>query len=260
MFKPTSPLVTTLIHTALAATVATSAVVLVTKYVAPLPLSISQTTTSKDTAFMVSGKSTITTVPDKAILHLGISRKESSIKVAQNQANQVINTIKQKLLEMGLKKEDIQTDNYSIYPNYDYSNPAAQRITGYSVDVGLTVSLSDFDQLNSVIDMSTQSGANTVGNVQFSLSDSKERELKQEARTKAIEDAQKNAESLAHLSGLRLGRVINVTEGTQSLPRPYMATAELMKDSVGMGGGVPTSIEPGSATYNYSVTLSYETL
>ncbi len=31
-------------------------------------------------------------------------------------------------------------------------------------------------------------------------------------------------------------------------------------DSAGGKAGVPTTVEPGSTTFNYTVTLSYETL
>src|SRR6185369_6268771 len=108
------------VQAALVATATILAFILVTKYISPIPLSITQTTTQKDAAFNVSGKSTITTIPDKVEISLGISRKASDLKQAQSDANAIINTITQKLKDLGISANDIKTQNYSIYPNYDY--------------------------------------------------------------------------------------------------------------------------------------------
>jgi uncharacterized protein len=250
---------TLFLQAALVATATVLAIVLVSKFVTPIPLSISQVTTQKESAFMVTGKSVVSTVPDKAEITLGISRKETDIKQAQSRANDTINTITQKLVELGVPKDDIQTLNYSIYPNYDYQR-SAQEIIGYSVDISLKVSITDFDKLNKVVDIATAAGANQVSGIQMALSDDLEKQVRQDARAQAIEDAKANAQELARLSGVKLGKVINISEGQTSNgpgPVPY-----LMKEaSNGLGGGgSPTSIQPGSTSYTYTVTLSYETL
>lgn len=252
---------TLFVQAALVATAAVLAIVLVTKYVAPLPLSITQTTTNKDQAFTATGKSSLSTEPDEAQVTLGITRKENDLKTAQSNANEIISNLTNQLVALGIKKEDIKTQNYNISPNYDYQS-ATQKIVGYSVEVSVVVSLKqdNFDKLNKVVDTGTAAGANQVGNVSFQLSDVKEKEIRKQARGEAINDAKQNAEELARLSGIRLGRVINVYEDTVSpeRPIPMFKTADL---AVGASAqSAPTQIQPGSTLYNYSVTLSYETL
>ncbi len=247
---------TLFIQAALVTTAAVLALVLVTKYIAPIPLSINQTTTQKESAFSVTGKSVVTTVPDKVIVNLGVTQKGSDLKQAQSGANNVISTLQQKLADLGVKKEDIKTQNYSINPTIDYQRPT-QNIVGYSVDINLEISLTDFTKLNQVIDTATSVGINQVNGVQFTLSDEKEEQIKSDARKQAIEDAKRNANELASLSGMKLGRIINVSEGSSTPPSPIMYADKAM----GMGGGAmdPTNIQPGSTTYTYMITLSYET-
>jgi uncharacterized protein len=231
--------------------------VVVTRFVSPIPLSITQVTTQKDSAFSASGKSTVTTLPDKAEVTLGISRRENDIKQAQSSANDIINKINTDIQALGVSKDDIKTQNYSIYPIYDY-NSGTQRITGYSVDISLTVSLTNFENLNKVVDLATQAGANQVSGIQFKLSEAKENEVKEQARKEAIQDAKDNAQELANLAGMKLGKVINVVEEPQSMyPSPMYAADAMIK---GAGGGAPTNIEPGSTSYSYTVSVSYETL
>lgn len=248
---------TLFLQAALIATATVLALVLVTRYVSPIPLSISQTTTQKESAFSASGKSTITTIPDRVEITLGISRRENDIKQAQSKANEIINKINTEIQALGVKKDDIKTQNYSIYPIYDYQS-GDQRITGYSVDISLNVSLDDFEQLNKVVDLATQAGANQVSGIQFKLSDDKEAEIKGQARAEAIEDAKRTAQELAKLAGMKLGKVINVYEEPEAAaPGPYFAAEAMDK---GAGGGAPTNVQPGSTRYSYTVTVSYETL
>jgi uncharacterized protein YggE len=245
------------LQAALIATATTLAIVLVTRFVSPIPLSISQVTTEKSAAFSASGKSTIATIPDKVELTLGISRRENDINQAQSRANEIINKINTDIQALGVSKDNIKTQNYSIYPIYDY-NSGSQQITGYSVDISLSVSLTDFEKLNTVVDLATQAGANQVGGIQFKLSEEKEEQVKAEARAEAIEDAKANAQELARLAGMKLGKVINVIEEPQPMyPGPMYAAEAMAK---GGGGGAPTNIEPGSTSYSYMVTVSYETL
>lgn len=242
----------------LIATASVLALVLVSKFVAPIPLSISQVTTQKTAAFSANGESIVTTIPDKVTINIGISHKNTTIKATQARANEIIDTITKKLGEMGVSKDDVKTQNYSINPQYDYQR-ATQDIVGYTVDVSLQISLSDFEKLNQVIDMATAAGANQIGGIQFTLSDEKERQVRAEARAKAIDDAKANANELARLSGVKLGKVINVVEGTQNDP-PYPVMYADKAAGMGGGGGTPTSVQPGSTSYTYTVTLSYETL
>lgn len=253
---------TLFIQAALIATATMLAIVVVSKFVSPLPISVSQTTIQKDKAFVATGESSVSTQPDKAEITLGISRKETDIKTAQTNANKIINDITKQLTDLGISKDDIKTQNYSINPNYDYQREG-QNIIGYSVDISIQVSLkeSDFDKLNKVVDLATAAGINQIGGIQFTLSDEKEKEVRKEAREQAIKDARENAQELANLSGVQLGKVINVTENRDNIIPVPMMSAKVALDAAGGGvAGSPTNIQPGSTRYNYSVTLSYETL
>lgn len=227
------------------------------KVVGPLPLSISQVTTNKMSSFDVSGESELITVPDQAEVSVGISTRESTVAVAQDRANTVINAISQAVRQLGVEDDDIKTLDYSIYPEYDYESPT-RAILGYSVNTTLRIKVKDLQQINQVIDTATANGANQVNGVQFSLSEEKENELTSQARAEAIADAHANAEELADLADMKLGKVINLYEQPpfDYQPPMYAMGANMARDAVAES----TAIEPGSTTFTYRVTLSYETL
>lgn len=229
------------------------------KTVGPIPLSISQTTTNKESAFQVSGEGKTSITPDEAQVSVGISSNKPSIKLAQDEANKTINQITESIKKLGVEDKDIKTTNYSVYPNYDY-NSGSQRINGYNVSAQLTVKVRDFDMINSIIDQSTALGANQVGGITFMLSDDKQKQAEKEARELAVKEAKEKAEALASASGIKLGRIINVSESTSGFPVPMYARDAVMNLESGKAAGAPTQVEPGSSDVSINVTLSYETL
>lgn len=259
MHFPLSRTLLTVLQALLIAGAVTGAVILMTRVVGGPSLSISQITTNKQSTFDVTGESQVATIPDQAEARLGITINQTTVKAAQDQANTVINTINAKLGELGIEKKDIKTENYSLYPNIDYQPGSGQRITGYSVNASLVVTITDFAKLNQAIDLATQAGANQIGGITFTLSESKRKETEGEARKVAIEDAKEKASELAGFAGMKLGKIVNISE--QPMNKGIYPEAMAL-DARGAGGaaGAPTNIEPGSTTFNYQVTLSYETL
>lgn len=231
--------------------------VLITKYVGPLQLAVSQVTTNKSSSFDVVGESEVTSAPDEARVSLGMRQTSSSVQIAQDQVNDVMNKLTSELKNMGIKSDDIKTTNYNVYPEYNYDSPE-RRITGYTVSTNIEVKIRDLTQVNNVIDKATALGANEVNGVSFTLSEDKEKEIKKQARQEAIEDAKTNAQELANLAGMKLGKVINVMENQPGTVYPVMMEKALVAD--GLGGGAPTEVQPGTTTYTYQVTVSYETL
>lgn len=247
-----------LIKAILITAVTVGAGILVTRITGPLPISVTQTLTQKETTFNTTGESEISAIPDEAQVLLGVDVKGSTVAEAQSAANEVINSIADAIKKLGVDKEDIKTQNYSVNPEYNYRSED-RRITGYAVNAQIMVKVTDFEKLNQVIDTATGLGVNQVGGISFSLSEEKQIELKKEARKEAIGKAKESAEELAKLAGIKLGKVVNVTEsGENNFPQPRYALAEMALDSGGLEE--PTQIEPGSQIYRYSVTLSYETL
>lgn len=208
---------------------------------------ISSVVSQKQDFFTVTGEGKVTVVPDTAIVDLGITVSRPTVKAAQTQVNSVINTISQSIKDLGISAKDIKTSNYSIYPQYN------DRITGYQVNASLTVTVREIDKVNQVIDIATAKGANTVGGIQLTVDDARQKELLQQAREMAVKDAKSKAESLANAAGLTLGKIVNVQEDANNFPRPIMSMLAIADSTP------KTNIQPGSTDISTSVTLFYET-
>ena len=223
-----------------------------TKFIGPIPFSVNSVTTQKSTTFDVTGEGKVAVKPDVALISVGIRSQGSTVKNAQDQINTIINKVSEAVKSLGIETKDIQTTNYSIYPDYDYS-ASSQMIKGYSSSTNLAVKVRDTDKVNSVIDAATQNGANEVSGISFEVDDKTKAES--EAREKAVADAKKKAEQASKIAGFRLGRIINYSEDFGGFPRPisFRVTAQGAPEEI-----TPTQVEPGSSEITVIVTLSYE--
>lgn len=225
-----------------------------TKVAGPIQFSVNNTNTESLAPFEVQGTGKAAAAADKAIINLGVTQNSNSVLEAQNKTNQVSEKIINALKALGISEKDIKTTNYSIIPNYNFSEET-QRITGYSVTQNFEVE-SPIEKANDVVDSATANGANLIGNITFTLEDSKLEELRNKARKEAVEMAKKSAEGLAKASGIRLGKIINVSESFGGGPIPVFA-----REAVGSPEDqTETNITPGETNVEVSVTLTYQTL
>lgn len=222
-----------------------------TKIAVPLPFSVTSVTTQKSDTFNVTGEGKVTAKPDIASVTAGISVQSQTVKAAQDQINSVINKVSQAVKQTGVDSKDIQTTNYSIYPAFDYTG-GTQRITGYSASTNIFIKVRDLDNVNSVIDAATNSGANQISGVSFDVDD--KAKFENEVRQKAVDEAKKKALDASRIAGFRLGRIINYSENLPGGPRPL----SMIVGALDKAAGAPTQIKPGSSEITVSVTLSYE--
>jgi uncharacterized protein YggE len=224
-----------------------------TKFVGPLPVSISSVTTQKTDTFTVSGEGKVTMIPDIAVVNIGVTAQGPNVSAVQKQLNIKMNAVTDSIKRLGVDAKDIQTSNYNISPMYDYSS-SSQRVTGYQANSNLTIKVRKIDNANSVIDAATTNGANQVGGISFDVDDKTKAE--NQAREQAVADAKSKATVAAKAAGFHLGRIINYSEGGNSSPRPVMMMDKAMP--VSAGAGAPTQVEPGTSELTLTVSLSYQ--
>ncbi len=211
------------------------------------PLYVTSTNVSSE--FSVVGEGKVEVKPDTVFIDLGVSTNNSATaEDAQREMTQVNNNIIATLVKLGVAKENMQTSNFSIYPNY---GPTGQTITGYNGNVTLTIKLTNVAQAGTVIEQATQAGANQVQNTRYEVENPAA--YREQAREEAIKNAREQAAMLSKTLGIRLGRVTNLIEATGGTPVYPMYD----RMASGLGGGGP-QMEPGTQTISSVVTLYYE--
>ena len=176
---------------------------------------------SDSTGIWVSGVGTLSLSPDLALLELGVDTRATNISEANSQASAAMDAMIEALKARGVKDEDIQTSQFSVYPRYEYVEEEVDGVrtgrevlTGYRVRNNATVKLRDLDTVGEVIDEVVTAGGDDVriSGIDFTLEDPKPKMA--ELREMAVADAKAKAEHLAELSDVTVGRLVYISEGT----------------------------------------------
>lgn len=245
-----------------------AALFLYTKLLGPIQISVNSVNTQKQDLFQTTGTGEVTGVPNKASVALGVIQNAKTADEARLKANQIINEVASDLKKLGIDEEDIKTTNFSVYPEnpieptiLDTQEGSSSLIapvrpggTGFTASANLEVKTDSVDLANKAIDTASAAGANVIGGVSFTFDDKTKKELEAKARREAVKEAKEKANELASTAGIKLGKVINITESDFGFPTPYGAVA--MKEDAAS----QTDLQPGENKVTITITLTFETL
>ena len=197
-----------------------------------------------------SGEAQVTSQPDRAQIDLGVVTQANSSQAAAEQNARKLETTLSRLRQVLGTGADIKTISYTIQPNYRYPKEGGEpAITGYTATNIVRVTLDDLTRVGSVIDASTQAGANRIQNLQFMLRN--ESGVQARALREAATKARGKAETLASALGLKIIRILSLVETSPGVvPVRDMAFARAEVAS--------TPIEPGTIEVRATVTLRVE--
>jgi len=207
---------------------------------------------SQQTGVWVSGTGKVTAVPDVAIFSLGVEAQEKTVKEAQSEAISAMNAIITALKANGVAEKDIQTQWYNISPVMKWVEDTNEQITiGYKVTNMATVKIRDISKAGATIDAVAEAGGNLtrINSINFTVDDPTA--YYNQAREKAMQDANAKAEQMATLAGITLGKPTYISESGGYIPTPYY-----LKDYA-EGGSANTPISPGELDITLSVQVAY---
>jgi len=211
----------------------------------------------QNTGIWVTGKGEVSVTPDVAILSLGVEAQETTVAEAQRQAASAMTAITTELDNFGIPEKDIQTQHFSITPVRRWSEKEGEEILiGYRVTNTITVKVRKVDEAGALIDAVTRAGGDLIriNSISFTVDDPSP--YYQEAREKAMADAEAKARQLAQLAGVKLGKptYINESGGVVSPPTPYRAESMM---PVPAPAAPPTPISPGETEIRLTVQVVY---
>lgn len=201
-------------------------------------------------ALHVSASSTVKGKPDRALISISVLTQSSKAQEASEQNARKTATVMAELKKLLGAKGEVKTADYQLSPAYDHRPGKEAVISGYSASNMLQVALNDLDSVGKVIDAATQSGANSVPSLQFVMKD--DSALRKQALQDAVAKAKSKAEAMAAAAGVKIVRILSLTEGI-SVDRPMFMQAKRM-DAM----AASTPIEAGDLDISASVSVSFE--
>jgi uncharacterized protein YggE len=206
---------------------------------------LARTATPSATTITVTGNGTSKAVPDQASFDFGVSTQASTAADALGRNGDQARAIVAALKKAGVDASAIQTTEVSLWPQ---TTSNGTQIVGYtasnSVDATVPVG-----KAGAVVDAAVAAGANNVGGPNLSVAD--QTSVYADALKQALADAKAKAQAIASASGLTLGAVQSVTEGSgQPGPMPYAYPQALAAKAA-------PPVQPGTQQTQASVTVTY---
>ena len=197
----------------------------------------------------ISGSAEKSVAPDTASLNIGVVVQSPTAKQASDKNAGSMKAVINELKNIGLQDKDIQTSFLSIQPVYKYNGVTT--IEAYSASNNVQVTTKMLGNLSDIIDRSTAAGANQIGGVSFSVSEEKQKGLREELLTQAVSDASSKANDLAKKLDVRIVGVKTSSINEGGIVQPFFREVSIAE------GKVATPVMPGETKVSLSVQVTY---
>ena len=215
--------------------------------------------------------------PDVALFSAGVVTQATTATEALADNSRKMESVIAALKRSGVADRDIQTSAISLQPRYSNPERDAQiraremrepyvaptepaRIIGYEARNTVQVRARRLDQMGKIIDTLINAGANQVDGPSFTLDEP--RDALDEARAEAVANGRERAELYAKATGMRVTRLLSVSEGGGHYP--VQQAIVVTGSRIGYGGAPPppppppAPVSPGELNLGVSVSMQFE--
>ena len=218
---------------------------------AAAPAQVPVVQTINGTRLDVSVTGEVSRVPDIANISAGVVTRAASATAAISQNAARMERVRAALKRAGIEDRDIQTSSINLNPEYRYQDNQAPVLTGYSASNQVSIRFRDIRNSGRILDALVAEGANQINGPSLSI-DKPEAAL-DEARTKALAAGRARAELYARSLGLRVGKLVSVSEsGGYSGPQPMVMSRMAVAEAAA------TKIDPGEQQLQVTLAMTFE--
>ncbi len=203
----------------------------------------------------VSGNGKVSTQPDKAELYVKIITEGTTATAAKDANSKISEQVIDAMKNSGVAKSDMETSYYYLNKKQEWDDDKKKYVdVGYEVNHVLKVTTKDLDKVGNLLDTAVNAGANGIDSVVFDLTDEKRKEVSSEALKISSRNAENKARSIADSVGVKLGKIIAITESEFNY-MPYRVSNVLYEKAE---AAPATEILPQTLEVTATVSLVYE--
>ncbi len=201
----------------------------------------------------VIGHAVVEAVPDHVTVRIGVSNRASTPTAALDQNSAAARKVIDFAKAFGIAERDIQTDAVNLSPLFktvrDPNGNTRQEPDGYTASNTVRVKLSELPKLGAFMRQALDQGANNINSVQFGLSNSQS--ALDDARTRAVEDAVRQAQRLADAAKVKLGKIQEILHP----PRSQGGSERIAGMAARTAAAAPVPVEAGSLQITADVEI-----
>ena len=205
----------------------------------------------------VRGQGTVSARPDVAIVTMGAVVRRESAGDAFDQANSLIASLNQFLRAQGVPERDVTTRQFSLSPEFGRpQGDAPAPIVAWRAVNLLSIRLRDFGRIGVIIDGAARVLGNDaqISGISFTVEDTDA--ITSQARDQAIANARERAQQIAAAAGVRLVRILSITETSSPPPTPVARLAA--PAAAGVAASQVAEVAPGEQNLIVTVEIVFE--
>lgn len=195
----------------------------------------------------VFGSAIIRVEPDIASLRFAVSRLEPHPRTAFQQTHQGVRQTRDYLAQAGI--EEVQASRINLSESFQQND-----FEGYRASVTFHVLLYDMDKVEEILTDVVDNGVNTINSVDFQISNLKE--VRAEARERAVAAAREKAELYCQAAGVQLGQVVHIEDVNPDLLGRH--AGHVSPEAQLEDGQPPRAFDPGSIVVGAAVMIAFE--
>ena len=225
-------------------------------YILALPALVNAQTAAQPvlngTRLEISVRGEVKRVPDVAVISTGVITQSADAATVMRDNAARMSRVLAALKRAGVADKDVTTSAVNLSPQYRYNNNQPPVITGYQANNQVTVRFRDITRSGAILDALVKEGSNEINGPSLTI-DKPEAAL-DEARVAAISAGRARAEVYASAAGMKIKRIISISEndGMSVVPRPIMTMMAKSAEAA------DTVIMPGEQSLGMTVTMVFE--
>jgi uncharacterized protein YggE len=203
------------------------------------------------TLLSISAEAQARRTPDVATISAGVVTQSTDANGAMRANATQMDKVMAAIRAAGVAERDIQTSGVNLNPQYKYVENQNPTIIGYQAGNNVNLKIRDIGKLGKVLDALVASGANQINGPTFEVDQPEP--AYDEARRAALDKAQVRAQMYAKALGMRVRRIVSISEGGSFRPPgpvPMMAMRAKAESD--------TAISPGETTLGANLDVVFE--
>ncbi len=208
-----------------------------------------------------NGEAVVKAMPDLVSIYFNIQTSGETAEEAKNKNSEILDEVITELIKQGFDREDITTEDFNVYPEYDWSEDTRE-IKGYTARhiLKLELPIEDYDEIGDAIDAGVDAGA-LINYINFELTQESQNKYKAKALRLSAEDAQIKAEAIADGLGKKLGRLVSTSSSDFYYTpwRLYESSVEIQETiNADLAKQAVSDIQPGEKEIRARLSVTYK--
>jgi uncharacterized protein len=213
------------------------------------------TTQATLSTLTISADADVKAAPDLTMISAGVVTTAPTADAALKENAQKMTAVFGALKKAGVAEKDMQTSGINVSPQYNYQENKSPTIIGYQASNNVNVALHDLKSIGPVLDTLVAQGANQINGPTFSIDEPET--LLNKARQEAVAKARKRADIYAAAAGLKIKRIVSMSEqtGYSGPPMPYQMMAMKGRE---VADAASSPVASGEVNLTATVNIVYE--